>query len=216
LDDVKGAVLIHERIVEASKKVDIATHGLAQFGQISGVIHQSTRLLAGIIRELLEVVGAYKALIASQAFKGLTKGWPRDAAKAWQVVVATAGDGKARQGADDDLALLVKVRASFGFHYGPKSLAKGFRAFFLDSPPGDYNHAAAFSEGENMEGTRFYFADASVEKGFETLLGIERTVFERRLFELAKHVSIALNSIVIAYLKKHCGPVSPFRAEKRA
>jgi hypothetical protein len=88
-----------------------------------------------------------------------------------------------------------------------KALTKAYRAFFIDAPPGEYNQRAAFSVGDSMEGTRFYFSDASIRQGFDTLLRIDHAEFDRRITKLANDVNFALRFLIVSYLRKRCGKV---------
>ena len=56
------------------------------------------------------------------------------------------------------------MRHNFAAHYyQPKELLKGYRNFFFDRSPDEFNTRALVSFGDEVKGTRFYFADAAVQ-----------------------------------------------------
>ena len=103
------------------------------------------------------------------------------------------------------------LRNNVGFHYGAKSLANGYRTFFLDNPPSALNSAAVFSDGQDMSATRFHFGDAATVGAVEKLFGADTKSVHERIARVASDVNVALRYLILGYLSKHCGPKKPFR-----
>ena len=61
--------------------------------------------------------------------------------------------------------VLAMVRSNAAFHYyQPKMLAEAYRAFFFTDPTSANNEAAYVSVGNDMDATRFYYADAAAQR----------------------------------------------------
>jgi hypothetical protein len=95
-------------------------------------------------------------------------------------------------------------------HHGPargleavrdKVLAKGYREFFADTSK-PFHERAVVSDGDSMEATRFYFADAAMEQGMHSLTGLSAQSLHLRISDVSRNVNFALKFIVVAYIKK--------------
>jgi hypothetical protein len=168
-------------------------------GQLSGMVGQTARILAGILRELMDAIREHYDLVDSAEFARLLGRLPVASRTAWHRVRMTALGGVA-PGSDADLLLLVKIRGALAFHYSEKALVKGYERFFVTERAEENHDRAVVSDGDRMEATRFYFADAAIEAGLHELTELNADQLQRRLTVLAQHTNNALKHIVIAYL----------------
>jgi hypothetical protein len=219
-NDLKGASLLAhyiKPILDKTNPVDRAfvTYGEAAVGEVAGVSQQIGRLFAGILRELMVVLGAHAKTIEEDRFQRLLRGMPPGPKAAWNRIwrVATEQDAAATvpraarptPKTDADSHLLVLLRNNVAFHYGPKSLANGYRAFFFEDPASALNSLAVFSDGADMSATRFHFGDAAVTGAVAKLFGTDAGMVHERVARIASDVNIALRFLILRYLGKHCG-----------
>jgi hypothetical protein len=106
-----------------------------------------------------------------------------------------------------------------GFHYDLKELANGYALHFKTdaaNKPSPQNSSAQYSAGPNMDGTRFYFADAAAQRrmmeyGVETFA----TKADDELVRLARRLNEALGPLVVAFIKSRAEPEPTDRSGRR-
>lgn len=127
-----------------------------ELGQYAGIETGVLRLQAGVMRELLNLIGRNQAAIEHETFRKVLAKLSREAREAWRALTAVAF-GKT---ASTPLAkALMFIRNKVGFHYDPKEIARCYREFFAQSDQG----GPLLSRGQTMGQTRFYFADAAAQ-----------------------------------------------------
>ena len=129
-----------------------------EIGQHAGVLLHIMRLEAGIIRELLILIEKNKAILNTPYFTELKRKLSRNAREAWGAVLSIAFERSTKHPLGK---LLLFVRNKVAFHYDPKEVARGYALVFLQS---NSDRIPFISRGNSMPETRFYFADAAVEK----------------------------------------------------
>ena len=119
-------------------------------------------------------------------------------------------EDSAAQSQRGDLQLLLRIRNDLAFHYSPKVLPRAYQATFAD-PTQRYRDRAVLSDGESMEATRFYFADAAMEEGLRVATGLDMATLQRTLSGITDHVNKALKFIVTRYIRESArlSPYSP-------
>jgi len=168
----------------------------ASRGMFGGLHIHWVRLLAGVIHELTELIGKNKQQMDSVAFQRLIGKLPKAGREMWTNVVASS-IAAGPQG-DHFGRLLFYTRMKVGFHYDAKEIARGYRERFLserDNPP-------YISHGKTMAATRFYFADAAVEK---YMMGKAGAATAKEFFTvgwaLLPEIGHALREIVTQFVK---------------
>ena len=102
--------------------------------------------------------------------------------------------------------MLLRIRNSAAFHYDAKTLRAGFKKQFLDDArvqPTEANRAPQFSVGPDMDGTRFYYADAAAQQAISTiglLFGAPET--DRAVIELAAGFNEAVAPLIAAFIRQ--------------
>ena len=197
-NDLKSAWYLVERLRAVEP---IAAYSLASKGQVAGMSLQNVRLIAGVLHELMVVIEKHRDLVESSDFKALMRKLTGSPRIAWNQVqhIAFAQDRAPNVSGADSL-LLIKIRNNLAFHYGVKMLPSAYRVTFADRAKPFRSHAV-ISDGDSMEGTRFYFADAAMEEGLRSATGLSIDDLSRRISRISADVNIALKSIVVRYVR---------------
>ncbi|HEY6214933.1 MAG TPA: hypothetical protein VIW45_21720 [Vicinamibacterales bacterium] len=164
-------------------------------GQYSGIHLHLTKLLAGVINELAELMEKNASARNSGAFLRVIRLLPSEAREAWQAVeaaVAAVGPRSDRFG-----KLVYYARMKVAFHYDRKEIAHGYRLAFTNPAAGP----PYVSRGRNMASTGFYFADAAVDAYMRNAADAETAAeFFAAGWEVLKEINHALREIVLRYV----------------
>lgn len=182
-------VFVHEQPAEAITPYN---------GQVSGIRIHATRLLIGILQELLKAIRTAhdSGLLRQEEFVFCVEHIGDQGKQGWESLVdaATASEQK-----DPFRKWLVRVRNSLVSHYyQPRDLHSGYRAFFYERPTGPHNARAFASLGATLEESRFYFADAAVGAAYDDVLDPDDKAMTT-VKAYIHHVNVALRGIVCRY-----------------
>lgn len=174
---------------------DLPTTARGQYGGLRLIL---TRVQIGLINELFRLVESSRQIVDDPSFGRVCKPLSKQAKFAWNIVCEVA----MRKGPSSELArLLVRIRNKVAFHYDAEELSKGFQRYFMNrerpTPP-------FISRGDNLIGTRFYFADAAVESYFNLRINPNDQALIDLLWgggELLDSVNLALNEIVTRFIQ---------------
>jgi hypothetical protein len=156
-NDWKGLAWMKEAILEPQRPGPALT---AYRGQWAGLLIQIARLQFGTLHEFMNLLKVEREVAEGREVGLLIASIPKASRDSWKTLVAIALGKGANQ---DPLAnALVRIRNAVAFHYHqPKTLVRGFQDYFFQNPIEDKNAAAYYSIGDDMEATRFYYADAA-------------------------------------------------------
>ena len=134
-------------------------------GHWHGLRGHIDRLLVGMLHEFLNLLIEQAAVISSGEFQQLVATTPEKTRRAWREL------GLLSKKVDDESAhrtllfnALRDVRNHTAFHYGAtKQLAAGYSAHFDETTEAS-RARAYYCVGEDMEATRFYYADAAANE----------------------------------------------------
>lgn len=129
-----------------------------EWGAVNGLVEHTVRYQMGILHELLKLIEKNRDTIDQPAFRKVVKQLTGPSKVAWQTLVDIA-DSKG-SGSEVGRVLLL-VRNKVGSHYDPKAIGIAYRARFLGTDPVG---PAMVSRGQNMQESRFYFADAAAQE----------------------------------------------------
>lgn len=172
-----------------------------ELGQVGGMAVFAQRQMVGILHETLDLIRKNRPILESREFKSIKDKMPVGPRGSWDQIASVAQwkPGLSRKGIPTDLrGWLHKVRNHAVFHYGqPKLLTDGYRRFFFECEAGPHNAAAYFSEGPNMEATRFFYADAAAQGAlqfFNENAGLD-------ILKNGQAFNSALKHLITAYLE---------------
>ena len=175
-------------------------------GQLRGFTIQVKRLAAGLLHELFETFDKFRDVVVSPELKGLIESLPEEIQGHWNDLINLSN---VRKGATTSgFARVIKsIRDRTAFHYqDTKALARGFRKHFYDSPSSPYNENAYVSLGPNLEGSRFYYADAAAVAVMEEMAkDLGEKDWQGQVKDTLRKVNFALAYLIRAYLKKKQG-----------
>jgi hypothetical protein len=199
-DDLKDiAYLVHQKstLIEQAR-----ADTLARYGQFSGMQKHLARWLCGMAHEILELLSKSKSAVESPEFQALIKPLLKEYRDDWQILWDAARGVDAPQKTDRLGYVLKRARNNLAFHYAPRALRDGYRAHFSSGKP--HSEQAVISLGDNMEATRFYYADAAAEAYLEDVLGMSGEQWT----ELARR----LNRVLYALLRQFIDARAPGRS----
>lgn len=135
-------------------------------GEFGGMSEQILRIATGMATELLRLIRKSADIVDSPEFREVLDRMDPHHREVWDAVVdAASGEPISLKSRRHFFGFLEQLRADTAFHYdNPKALMRGYERHFRSgksSYPGD---RPAYSLGETMEQSRFYFADAAVQE----------------------------------------------------
>ena len=186
--------------------------GVAQHNAMSAFF---VRQLCGVTSELGNVVQAKRATFKSKGFEAALKKLKRKrlpAVKAWEQLIVDLGKPGKKADRNSKVGRCIEfIRDKAAHHYGHlnwenlQALANGYRAHF-NTEQNDERYQVAFASlGQNMEQSRFFFADAAVAGLMDDALKKEGLNHED-LFLFFKHVGFALRFVVEALIEELAEP----------
>ncbi|MHB1313620.1 MAG: hypothetical protein ACYC3L_16500 [Gemmatimonadaceae bacterium] len=197
-NDLKGLLLFHEELKDLKPTTPEVS---ARAGQWIGLEMQLHRYILALIHELLRLLREYECdAKGPQIGTWLRKG-PKSVRKQWSGLLGVALGGRG-SGDQQFLKTLVQIRNNAVSHYyQPKLLVRGFRAHFYDTPRAAANEHAYVSLGKNMEHTRFYFADAAIERTLGALISaVGEKEFAKRVVSLGADINHALEFVLARHV----------------
>lgn len=146
------------------------------------------------------VIQKNRHLIKAEGMQKLLVTLTSETKQTWSELVKAALDTTGQTS-----SMLMRIRNNAAFHYGPKDLGEGFtKQFKTDAAvkPHVANLTAQYSYGPDMDGTRFYFADAAAQQKM-MMLGLQFGAPEadRTIVELADKVNSALVPMIGAFIE---------------
>ena len=200
-NDLKGLLLFREALLPAKPADQSAI--APDSGEWAGISLQVHRLLVAHLHELLLLIKEFEDEATGASIKAIMKRAARTVRDDWDELVKIAV-GKGARSDTDFTRVLMLTRNNAVYHYNqPKPLVAGYRRHFFNNPPNPTNEHAYASVGQNMERTRFYFADAAVQGALENLLGaVDNEKFSNQAVRTIKAVNHALHFIVSGYIKR--------------
>jgi hypothetical protein len=182
----------------------------AQGGQLSGMSLRIMRSIAATLHELLKLLDdkRNKRIMQGTKFQGIVEALNPAARSRWDQLNELARGSNSGGPARGSIgARLKSVRDKSGSHYAVEELQKGYAAHFSADARSPTRQSAYYSDGENMERSRFHFADAAAEGLFQSELGITRKEFENHMYQHIEHVNEVLKLVLTAWLHARGGAI---------
>jgi len=194
-NDLKGIIMLDRYRLQFLPAEGVGPH----LGQAAGLAVQVHRYAAGMINEALNAIDDERTATADQEFAAIIATLDTDTQSMWRGLLAEARNSPDNTN-NTTRAMLNRLRNSSAFHYNGNRLRRAYWDYF-DATRTDYNRAAFYSAGADMDGTRFYFADAAAEHDYKTA-GTERgIVTQDQLYDLIGKINNAFALFIIAFLR---------------
>ena len=100
--------------------------------------------------------------------------------------------------------MLAGLRNSSSFHYNGNRLRNSFQEYFEGNQTAA-SRAAYYSAGVDMDGTRFYFADAAAQTDYKNAGKHRGRETDKEIVKLAKDINDAFAMLISAFLKSRGG-----------
>jgi hypothetical protein len=177
-NDLKGMVFFEKLVFDTYEPVSVNDKISFHMGEYGGIFIQTRKIFISYLREFFEFLKENEQILSSTEFNGILSKTNKDITIRWNNLVDIALNKS--KDTSDFTNYLVRVRNNVASHYyqSGKELRKAFCNIFFKKEKVEQNKLAYYAIGENMEKTRFFYADAAVqeylrstindmEKGFE-------------------------------------------------
>jgi len=208
-NDLKTAVLLQETLPgnRGDRRVS------PEVGQRNGIRSHLARLAAGIVHELLKLISENRTVLDDHRLTDLLKRIPPDCRNMWAKLVDNALNASTAS------SLLCMIRNSAAFHYyQPKTLAQGFRSWFFEDRRIPENEKAYVSVGPDMDATRFYYADAAIQRSL-SVLGAKKGVtdVDGLILDFVRTTNFSLAALIREFISTRdpASTVTPLRRRRR-
>jgi hypothetical protein len=203
-NDIKALAAFEQPMLPVRPK---PTDFSAEAGEWRGQATVIHRFMAGVIYELMELINKKRFMLEDPDIKAAIGELKGDILEDWTAIVDVA------LGRDEPSnafrAVLAQIRNNASFHYRAlDEMNKSYLAHFATEPKTPANEAACYSLGENMERTRFHFADAAAQgimhRFAERAFGKAEDNDDRidtKLVKFAGRVNVGLRFIIEAFIR---------------
>lgn len=144
---------------EKVNKAEISAHA----GEHYGLIIFHCKQTASLINEFLLFLNKNKTVFTEPFFQRILLRMDKVQRKYWKEIQSLALS-EAEPNKNSYVYTLARIRNNIGFHYdhSKQELRRGFINFFYEQEKDERNKRAYYSLGNNMQSSRFYYADAAV------------------------------------------------------
>jgi len=160
-------------------------------GERSGLVTHAVRTMSGIAYEVFQVLRKEPRVLALPEFIAARARLVASARRHWDEIVVVANDPSTITKASP--YWIARNKASF--HYDD-DLVRGFLHGF-DPSTAAADGEPAYSDGDTMERTRFFFADVAARATVASLVGGAIADQERAFVKLTGHLNLALKPMLI-------------------
>jgi hypothetical protein len=168
------------------------------WGAWGGIYFHSFRLLVGLLHELFDLIRNNQDVIRHPFLASVINQLPPPRRKAWNAVITVAFDATPKDSLGRSLLL---IRHKVSAHYDPKAVFGGYKYHFVGAEKAD--DRAFISRGNNMQSTRFYFADAAATGWLRLAVGKNQLDdMEMTIVNLLRPINHALMGIVETFIQK--------------
>lgn len=166
-------------------------------GQYGGFEIHVIRLLYSLLRELFKLIENNSESLKHPLFIKIEKQLSKEVKKYWQSLVdfsikKCTQNKKLKE-------LFERVRNKIGYHPDAEEIFTGYKSFFFNEN-NNIKMDAYISRGYSLEESRFYFADAGIQKYLEDIIGEDRENFFNEVNEVCWKVSNVLYEIVTKFV----------------
>jgi hypothetical protein len=163
-NDLKGLMYLY-RLYNENNPAPVSQVPSAALGERNGMTTQLFKLVAGMINEFLIFLKEHEHLYLNPQFQLILLKVPKGINLQWNDILDAAFERTKKNNKTSLGYKLMLIRNHVAFHYyqSEKVLRQSFKEFFIDKNMPGADHAY-YSDGGLMQSTRFYFADAAVQR----------------------------------------------------
>jgi hypothetical protein len=202
-NDLKGIVLFEKLVTDTYRNPpleEVSIHA----GNYGGVFAQTYKILVANIQEFLRFLNEKENVISSSEFKSILGKTNKDIQARWKDIVDIAFDKTPKNSEFSNY--LAKIRNNVAFHYyqSDKNLKKAFCNIFNKKEKKGRNDLAYYTVGENMENTRFFYADAAVEEYLRSAISDAESFdikYKGNVSKMIMDMNFAISRLLKEYLR---------------
>ncbi len=202
-NDLKGIVLFEKLVTDTYRKPlpdEISIHS----GNNGGIFTQTYKILIANIQEFLKFLKEKENIVNSSEFRIILSKTNKDIQARWNDIVDVAFNKTLKN--SEFTNYLVKIRNNVAFHYyqSDKNLKKAFCNIFDKKEKNIKNSLAYYSMGENMEGTRFFYADAAIEEYLRSAVSDVKSfdlIYRENVSKMIFDMNFAISRLLKEYLR---------------
>ncbi|MBI3803417.1 MAG: hypothetical protein HY282_06610 [Nitrospirae bacterium] len=197
LNDLRDTIYVQAFLDDRLKDLTAVSQ---KRGQLCGLDTVITRILAGVIDELLRLIRKNKNIINHPAFAKLVNKISSKGRASWNSLKKAAYESAHGKNSSDPLVkALWTIRNKLAFHYDAGELFIGYSKFFVSGKEPYISRVSA--GGKLLRQFRFYFADAAAQKYIKEITDSEPIVedFFSGRPSLLDDVIQALYDLVVAF-----------------
>lgn len=168
------------------------------WGAWGGIHFHIFRLFIGLLHELFNLIRNNQDVIQHPFLALVIKQLPPSRRDAWNAVITVASGATPTDPLGKSLLL---IRHKVSAHYDPKAVFDGYKHHFIGTKKAD--DRAFISRGNNMQSTRFYFADAAATGWLRLAVGKNQLDdMAMTIVNLLRPINHALMGIVETFIQK--------------
>jgi len=202
-NDLKGIILFEKLISDTYEEPLSTDNPSMHIGEYGGLFTQTRKIFIGCLREFFDFLKSNKEILSTPEFQNILNKTNKDIKNRWNNIISIAFDNESKNNSDFT-KYLIKVRNNVSFHYNQSGgeLKKSFRSYFYKKEKIKYNELAYYAIGENMETTRFFYADAIVQEYMRSTTNNEEEFGIKYKDELGQ-IIIDMNWTILRLLKAY-------------
>lgn len=204
-NDLKGMILFEKLVFDTYEPVSLTDEVSFHMGEYGGIFTQTRKIFISYLREFFEFLNENEQILSSTEFKEILSKTNKDITIKWNNLVDIALNKS--KDTSDFTNYLVRVRNNVASHYyqSGKELRKAFCNIFFKKEKVEQNKLAYYAIGENMETTRFFYADAAVQEYLRSTINDTEKGFEvkykNELSAIIDNMNWTILRLLKAYLK---------------
>ncbi len=201
-NDLKG-LIIFDTTLRETYEWPLGTEPSVHAGEFAGLRLHIERLLIGLVSEFFIFLKKNEAIIGTYPFQMILNKLSKDDVKYWKSFQSAVSESSEK---DSFFSKLARIRGNIVFHYDHSGdeLVSGFIDKFYNQEKTSANKKAFFSSGDNMESTRFFYCDASVESYLMEHLKVkptERENYQKELQDQIANMNLVIGKLIRKYLE---------------
>lgn len=202
-NDLKGLVLF-EKLIQDRYRDPLDNEVSSHSGECAGIFSQIYKIFVANIQEFFLFLKVKKDILETTEFKILLSKTNKDTQDKWKDIIDIAFDKSPKGSEFSEYLLRTRNNVSFHYYQSDKNLRKSFLNFFNKKEKMKKNDFAYYSAGENMEGTRFFYADAAIEEFLRDGTGNTKEFdmkYQKEISRIISEMNLAILRLLKIYLK---------------
>ena len=172
------------------------------WGAHNGIDHHIYRYIIGILYELAELIKDNKGWLSEPVFREVLKSLRPAQQKDWKAITDASLDRSNSNPISQVIMAAKRVRTDVSFHYVGGAVFSGYKQFFFSGKRKRPEQERAYiSLGDNMQQTRFYFADAAAQSYTSLCLKVDTENWFNDIWAILQGVNFCILTLIRAFIE---------------